>query len=543
MPDITTLIEHARANVEAGNPLSAEVYYSLIHRDTSPPRSGIARVARGEACVFFAQKALANDRIGEALDFYREALDADPACADYRVDMAMRVYLPMGMLDPARIEAKRATQLEPDNVRAWRALAGVEHEAGNAEASRKASDRALELAPDDAKALLCAATLAVDIADYVRAREFLGRMPAESRADAMHCEAMILYREGDHLAAIDKYSEAIAAGPQDPHMVRWNRALPRHSIGDYANGWEDFEARADQTTTPGFSTPCKRFVLPIWRGEPPPARLHLHEEMGFGDTLALARYAPLLAERGYDVRIEVREELLELFRHSFPAVKVVPKAIDYPRGLGIPAFDYHCPLLSIPHAVGMTVDTVHWSGPYLIANPVKTAKWRASLRLPGEELAQPLRHVGLAWSSGIRDGLWLKEYGLRKSIPFGQLMPLFHGQAHGDYRLVSLQAGPEAFDNKCILSGLKPGVDYDWHETAALIAALDLVVTVDTAVAHLAGAMGKPVWLMQHTEGSWHWMTKRNDSPWYPTARLFRQEHAHDWAAVIERVTDELRAV
>jgi hypothetical protein len=152
----------------------------------------------------------------------------------------------------------------------------------------------------------------------------------------------------------------------------------------------------------------------------------------------------------------------------------------------------------------------------------------------------------LAWSSGIRDGLWLKEYGLRKSIPFAQLMPLYHGQSRGGYRLVSLQAGPEAYDNKCIMAGLQPDDNPDWDDTAALIECLDLVVTVDTAVAHLAGAMGKPVWLMQHCEGSWHWMADvpdapwRERSPWYPSARLFRQRRAHEWSDVITRITAAL---
>ena len=137
--------------------------------------------------------------------------------------------------------------------------AGIEHEAGNAAASRVASDRALELAPDDARALLTSATLAIDTGDYRRARSLLAHMPEEIRADAVHCEAMMLYREGRHEEAIAKYTEAIELGPEDPHMVRWNRALPRHSIGDYAGGWADFEARADQTTTPGFGVACKRF--------------------------------------------------------------------------------------------------------------------------------------------------------------------------------------------------------------------------------------------------------------------------------------------
>jgi tetratricopeptide (TPR) repeat protein len=536
MTDLASLVGAARVHVEAGQLSHAEIHYRLVRDTTTPPKTGRERVAHGEACAFFAKKALAKGWVGEAGDWLREAIDADPEAADYRIDMAMRVLLPIGMLDAARVEVQRATQIEPDNVRAWRALGGVEHERGDAAASRAARGRALELAPDDPVVRLDAATLEIDTANYARARELLSAVLAEHPdrvGDALHCLAMIAYREGRHETAVDLYSEAIEKGCRDRAMARWNRALPLHSLGRYREGWADYEARGEQMTSPLFRTAMRRFSLPLWRGEaehPAPARLHLHEEMGYGDTIALARFAPFLAARGYDVRLEVRESLLELFRRSFPAVKIVPKAIDYPRALRIAAFDYHAPLLSLPHALDLELDTIPWSGPYLAPDPRLAEDYR-------EHLPSGFK-IGVCWSSGIRDGIWLREYGLRKSMRPRDLVPLFRDAAA---HFISLQTGPEGSAELSSWFVKALPSDPSWDDTAALVACLDLVITVDTAVAHLAGAMGKPTWLMMHSEGSWHWMVERTDSPWYPTVRIFRQQRPHDWAPVIRRLAAELR--
>jgi tetratricopeptide (TPR) repeat protein len=527
------LVEGARTNFEAGLPVQAEAFYRVILAQTTPPKTGAERVAHGEACVFFANKALAKNRLGEAGDWYREAIDADPRAADYRAEMAIKVLLPLGLLDAARIEAERATQIEPASVRTWRALGAVEHETGDAAASKAARGKALEMAPNDPWVLLDMAVIELDTANYDRVRELCGTVlekhPARA-GDAYHCLAMVAYREGRHEEAIGLYDLAIAKGCNDPAMARWNRALPLHSIGRYREGWADYEARGEQTTSTLFATAMRRFSLPLWRGpeeHPAPARIHLHEEMGWGDTIAMVRYAPLLVARGYDVTLEVREPLLDLFRDSFPGVTTVARAVDYPRALGIALFDYHAPLLSLPHALGITVEAVPWNGPYLVVDPRRTREWRN--RLP------PGLKIGICWSSGIRDGIWLAEYGRRKSMRLAQLAPLFSLPAS----FVSLQTGPEARENTC-LPGLskEPG---SWADTAALIECLDLVVTVDTAVAHLAGAMGKPVSLMMHTEGSWHWMTGRSDSPWYPSAKIYRQKRPHQWCEVVERIVADLR--
>jgi hypothetical protein len=531
--DLETIVAAARRRVAAEQFADAEVLYRSILRDTTPPTTGRARVARGEACTFFARKALSHGRLGEAGDWFRDGIDADPLAADYRCDLAIKVLLPLGMVDAAVHEARVATKIELDSVRAWRVLGSALHEKGDAEGSRGARQRAVELAPSDPRALLDLAVIELDTANYDRVRELCCAVAAEhpNRAgDVLHCLGMVAYREGKHELAIKAYTDAIEAGCSDTEMARWNRALPLHSIGRYREGWMDYEARGKQNTSPLFSTAMRRFAAPLWQGfqeHPVPARLHLHEEMGYGDTIAMARYAPLLAEQGYDVRIEVRESLVELFRHSMPAaVTVVAKAVDYPGALGISPFDYHAPLLSLPCAMGTDIDTVPWRGPYLLANPSICERWLRALPKG--------RRVGLCWSSGIRNGIWLSEYGRRKSMRFVDLAPLFSVEAN----FVSLQCGPPAAENE-ILPGIG-AVEPTWAETAALIDCLDLVITVDSAVAHLAGAMGKPVWLMMHTEGSWHWMTGCDNSPWYPSVTIYRQQTPHEWNSVVQRIAEDL---
>jgi len=325
-------------------------------------------------------------------------------------------------------------------------------------------------------------------------------------------------------------------------LVRWNMSLAMQSIGLYREGWEEYELRGKQRSEPAMAAPLRRFKNP-WDGEPPPAKLHLHQEMGFGDLIALVRYAPVLIERGYDVSIEATDTFTELLKRSFPKARVMPKALDYPGALGIPLFDYQCPVLSLPYIMGTEVNTVPWPGPYIIPSAKKAETYR-------EGLSGLKRKIGLCWSSGIRKehGIWLEEYGLRKSMSFDAMSPIW-----SEYDCVSLQVGPERDTQRInAIRELLPEKP-TWDDTAALMSCLDLVITVDTAVAHLAGAMGIPVWvLLQRDSPSWHWMSYRpgavwnEKSPWYPSARLFRappNTRPHYWSDVVADVVFALRAL
>ncbi len=533
-PRLNRMVELARKHTLEGGAMAAGVYYRMILKDTSPPKTGVERLAHGEACVWYARWARTKNRYGEAADWYHQALNADPLAVDIYAEYVLKCLLPMGMVKEARIWAERAVKLDPKSSAALHLLGGVAHRAGDVEESIAAYDRRLELYPDDPDSALDRATIALDTADYETVRKMCGRVVGTPRyGDALHCLAMADYRENKHESAIELYDQAIAAGCYDPDLALWNKSLALHSIGRYAEGWAAHEHRGKQVTDAGMSAIMKRFLLPKWQGEPAPCRLHLHQEMGFGDVIAMARYAPILVEQGYDVRMEVNDSLVDLFKRSFPAVKVQPRAVDYPGAFGIAEFDYHCPMLSIPAVLKTEINTIPAAGLYLKPDPDLVAKY-AGLLPAGKK-------IGLCWSSGIRDyGTWISIYGQRKSMHFNDIGPaMWNLTGEKNYHeFVSLQVGPERAQQQLWVTDVLPEKP-NWDDTAALIDNLDLVITVDTAVAHLAGAMGKPTWLMMQQDGaSWHFMSER--SPWYPSIQIFRQKKPGDWSDVVDRVAKEL---
>lgn len=534
---IRHMVELARGHMDAGGVNAAGVYYRMIIKDTAPPKTALERIARGEACMWYARKALAERLVGTACDWFRKALDADPRATEYRDEYCRKALIPMGLHKAARIEAERATKIDPTNSNAWRTLGGMEHALCNTAAAIAAYDKAVELAPDDPIARLDRATVALDTSDHATVRRMvLPVLDTKYRGDAMHCLAMVAYREGRHDDAIGLYDEAIADNCYDPKLAEWNKALAMHSIGRYAEGWQAHEARGQQRTDEAMALMMNRFTRPIWAGEPPPARLHLHQEMGFGDVIAMLRYVPDLIESGYEISIEVNDSLVALTQRSFPKAKVVPKAADYPGAVGLPPFDYHIPMLSLPAILKTDIDTVPWQGAYLAPDPELVKKYASALG------KRHCPRVGIVWTSGVRmDGIgpWLVEYGRRKSMRFDQVRPLIDAN-HPLCEFFSLQVGPGREQNDLIVD-LLPVIP-SWDDTAALIQNLDLVISVDTSVAHLAGALGKPLWVMMHKEGSWHWMVDRLDSPWYPSARLFRQTNVHKWDDVVAQVSNALKA-
>jgi tetratricopeptide (TPR) repeat protein len=538
---IKQMVRLARYHFENGGANASEVYYRMIIKECTPPQNGIERVALGEAWVFFARKNLYNHQNGAALDCYLKAIRADPYAVDYRVEYCIKVLIPMGMFKYARMEAERATRIEPNNSEAWRLLGGIEAQMMHVPASIKAYDKQLELDPGSPTARLDRATVALDTADYDTVRVMCEPvLKTERAADAYHTLAMALYREGKHEEAIEYYDKAIEGGCFDPDLATWNKSLALHAIGRYKEGWVAHEHRGQQTTDQGMALVLKRFEAPRWSLEPPPARLHVHQEMGHGDVIAMARYLPLLQEQGYDVTFEVNDSMVALMQYSLPGVKVAPRAIDYPGAMGIQAFDYHVPTLSLPYLMETTVETIPWRGAYLKANPGMAASYEAKF----EDHIKT--RIGLVWSSGIRDeGLWLSQYGRKKSMPFKTLASAFWN-VHDKYDFVSLQIGPERAEHQGELIDVLPEQP-TWEQTAALVDRLDLVITVDTSVAHLAGAMGKPTIVMMQKDGaSWHFMCERkgaiwNDkSPWYPSTRIFRQKSPGDWSSVIDQIKMEL---
>ena len=261
------------------------------------------------------------------------------------------------------------------------------------------------------------------------------------------------------------------------------------------------------------------FAQPQWRGEPAEGRtLLIHAEQGFGDTLQFCRLAPLAAARGLRVSWKCRGQCCACCKTCRASISASP------RGEALPDFDLHCPMLSLPLALGTTLETIPAGVPYLHADAAKVADWQARLAGGGRPEVRASASPGQA----IRDRLRPAASALAPD----RLAPLFGlPGAH----FFSLQkdgpAAPEHFPLTDFMDEMG-----DFADTAALIANLDLVVTVDNAIAHLAGALGKPVWLLDRFDPDWRWLAGRQDSPWYPTLRIFRQPRPGDWDAVIAGV-------
>jgi hypothetical protein len=280
--------------------------------------------------------------------------------------------------------------------------------------------------------------------------------------------------------------------------------------------------------------PARRdFPQPLWLGADDIAgkTILLHAEQGLGDTLQFCRYVPRVTQRGACVVLEVPTALRELMKTLPCAVQTVPS------GDRLPAFHLHCPLLSLPFAFG-TRETIPSQTPYLSVADDKRNLWRD--RLGGPERPR----IGLVWAGDPRKGQPdASRIDQQRSLRFEQLAPVlqvreceFYSLQKGDVAVAQLRNSPSAHRVVDWSDDL-----HDFSDTAALVAHLDLVIAVDTAVAHLAGALGKPFWLLNRHNTCWRWLLDREDSPWYPTGRLFRQDATREWEAVIARVATALQ--
>jgi Flp pilus assembly protein TadD len=338
--------------------------------------------------------------------------------------------------------------------------------------------------------------------------------------------AIALSRSGRHLEALPRFERAVAMRPDD----RTTKYLHSESVlasGDFERGWPLYEARRQLSRTE------PRFGRPLWLGDFPidgKTILVCHEQ-GMGDSLQFCRYVPLLARRAKVVLLTPPG--LARLLSGLEGVSEIVVGED-----ALPDFDAWIPMLSLPLAFGTTASTIPAAVPYLHADAAQSGAWRDYVdSLPG-------RKIGLAWAgTAYRVPASGDDVDKRRSMPLLEFGPL---AAVPGLCLVSLQKGAPSAQARTQPEGLEL---HDWTEdledfadTAALVEALDLVISVDTSVAHLAGALGKPVWILNRYDQCWRWLVGRTDSPWYPTARLFRQRSPGDWAGVIRDVVEALRA-
>lgn len=308
------------------------------------------------------------------------------------------------------------------------------------------------------------------------------------------------------------------------HESLWNSANGYLSIGEYEKGWKYFEERHKFVgELEGSSFAARRFGKgSMWNLEPDKI-VHVHAEQGQGDSLQFVRYLPMVKALSKHVRFESRPEMTALLQYSFPDIEMM----DYRFDSLVPEFDYHIPLMSLPYLFQTRVETIPAPIPYIRPQLDKIKQWKAKLTT-----YKPL--IGICWAGERRyhDGR-CNQKDQQRSMSFEQIKPLLECS---NLQFVSLQLGKSMHDERLLeLDGIK-----DWSDTAAIMHHLDAVISVDTAVLHLAGAMGKKTWLLDKYDACWRWLEGRDDSPWYPTMKIIRQKGFGIWDDVIERMRSEL---
>lgn len=345
---------------------------------------------------------------------------------------------------------------------------------------------------------------------------------------------ILLHVAGDPKGALGRFGRALELRPEDP-AARLGQAMALLHLGDYAEGWKEYGWRwrvpairaAIRAAMPAL--PCPR-----WQGEDLAGRsILLWAEQGFGDTLQFIRYAPLVRRLGAAVYVRCPAELRRLFSR-IPGVTVLEEGQEETQPA--PAVDFHAPLMDLPHLFGTGLDDIPFADSYLEADPALVQAWRGRLAV------HPGFRVGLVWAGNPRrHNPSANALDRRRSIGLEEFA-ILGGMA--GITFFSLQKGQGGEDLRHPPPGLQiidPMDDVaDFADTAALLANLDLLVTVDTSVAHLAGALGRPVWMLSRFDGCWRWLSDREDSPWYSSMRIFRQTEAGNWGPALQRLRQAL---
>ena len=435
--------------------------------------------------------------------------------ADARFREAITLHQ-QGRLAEARNLYEEVLALEPDHAPALNFLGVLAYQSDDPERSVVLIEKAITA---DAEQPGFYSNLALSLNAVGRAQDAIDACDRALALDPGCVEAHSnkgnsLWGLGRREEALASYANALACDPGHA-QTHWNEGFLRLQLGQFDAGWRKHEWRWQ---LPEMQPDLRSFAQPVWLGKENLAgrTILLYAEQGLGDTIQFCRYAKLVAALGATVLLEVQKPLRHLLAHVEGASQVLA------RGEALPAFDYCCPLLSLPLAFGTTLDTIPSSPAYLYCEPAEVAPWEQRLGARGRA------RVGLVW----------KASSARRSVPLAQLLALV--SPHCDFFSLQNDLSDEEralLDARGIphwTAGLRNFTD------APLVSLVDLVVTVDTSMAHLAGALGRPVWVMQPFNPEWRWLLGRDDSPWYPTARLFRQPSVDDWAGVISRIAQEL---
>jgi tetratricopeptide (TPR) repeat protein len=470
-------------------------------------------------------------RFEEALVSCECALELQPDFAEAHCNRANALHK-LRRLDEAAAGYDRALSLKPNYAEAYSNKGTVLHDLHRFEEELENYNCALALRPDFAEALSNRGNALQELKRFDEAlkdyEHAISLRPNFAEAYSNRGNALReLNRFEDALASFD---HAIALQPDLPEAY-FNSAICLLLTGDLDRGWQRYEWRWQ---TDQLKSERRNFLQPQWTGSGEIAgkTILLHAEQGLGDTLQFCRYAPLVAARGGRVILEVQKPLVTLMRTLAGDTGIIAK------GDPLPAFDLHCPLLSLPFALNTAPNTIPGRTPYLSSDPTKRNAWLARLGPPDKF------RLGLVWAGDPRKQLPNAHLiDRQRSVSFDMLAPLFDID---NCEFVSLQKGADAVAQLQASPLRRRVIDWsddfnDFSDTAALIDNLDLVIAVDTSVAHLAGALGKPLWLLNRYNTCWRWLLDRDDSPWYPGLRQFRQDATRTWDPVIGHVAAALR--
>ncbi len=520
-----------------------------------------------------AQHYHKSGRLHDAEVLYRRLLGADPENILALHYLGVLAYQ-AGHYGPAIELIQRALQRDPNYSDAYDNLGSALKAAGKTDEAIKAYRRAIELSPRSVNALKNLAIAYRDAGDLPQAlakyHEALSIEP--DNADILSDLAHVFWNEGRHDDALPLARRAIAINPRNEkafgnlgnalndlgHLdeaisafqsaiainpdiagAHLNLGLCLLERGELIQGWPEYEWRWKAQDDPKLRKPP---AAPQWDGSPLVGKtLVLHTEQGLGDAIQFVRYLPMVlrraglgpesSERDGSVCIECHPQLVDLFESL--ASRCTPRPAVFARGQAVPPYQWQCPLLSLPLIFQTTQESIPADVPYLFPDPAAVRAWRNRLDACGPGLK-----VGLAWF-GSPD----HRRNRTRSLSLDQLAPLAQVP---NIQFISLQKGPAAEQAKHPPQGLRL---IDWSDEfsnfndAALIANLDLVLTIDTSIAHLAGALARPTWIMLAHPADWRWLRTRTDSPWYPTARLFRQPTRGDWTSVIHSITTALSSL
>jgi tetratricopeptide (TPR) repeat protein len=511
-------LDLAIAHYKAGRyPQAGEIYRQIlkIQPDNISVITNLGAVYRAQG------------NLDKAIACYRRALEIKPDFANACGNLA-NALKDKGLTEEAIRFYRRAIDINPGFAEAYNSLGVMLKDRGDVDEAIACFEQGLALSPDNESANNNLGALYKEMGEPERAISYY-RQALETKpdfADAHNNLANALKDLGKVDEAMASYDRAIEieAGHVDAHF---NRSMTLLLLGDYAKGWVEHEWRWKRKNDSPFMARKREFVQPLWDGSPLEGRtILLHAEQGFGDSIQFIRYLPMVAARGGRVVLECHRLLTELF-HDLPGIDDMIE-----NGRQLPPFDVHAPFLSLPMIFGTTLETIPEGAGYLRATPFHIKSWGKRL----SSLSRP--RVGLCWQGNpnFQGDRW-------RSIPLHHFTDLVRGTKAS---FVNLHKG-DGIDQIAACGLADRIADFSAEvdsllDTAAIMEHLDLVITSDTSVAHLAGALGKPTWVLLQFLPDWRWLLEREDSPWYPTMRLFRQKTRGDWAELLARAEEALGA-